>query len=476
VLTPDTPRSQAVGIVVAALAVAVTTVLIFALREITPVVSTGVVYLIAVLLVSTFFGLRLGLATAVASAAAFNWFHLPPTGRFTISDGGNWVALVVFLVAAAIASTVAEVARARATEAERRSEEADLAADMARTLLGGTSLEEALPVTSERVARALDIPGARVVIGRHHDAADAHVLPLEVGAGRQAALVVPAGLDPATVTRLSDRIAPALEAVLSAALDRERLQSEVVETRALREADVVKTALLRTVSHDLRTPLTSIIAAADAVRSPRMDARDLDDLGALIGEEARRLSRLVENLLDLSRIQAGAAKPHLDWVAIEDVVQTAVEHLHDREPAVPINVSLDADLPLIQADAAQLERVFVNLLENARRFSGGHPVKVRSRVVGGRLKVRVIDGGPGIPAREVRRVFEAFHQGKDSGEHAGAGLGLAIVKGFAEANGGTVEVQSLPGQGTVFALDFPVPVAAAKEPATIEAPATAPGP
>jgi two-component system sensor histidine kinase KdpD len=249
----------------------------------------------------------------------------------------------------------------------------------------------------------------------------------------------------------------------------------VVETRALRRADVVKTALLRTVSHDLRTPLTSIIAAADAVRSPTVGPDDREELGALIGEEARRLSRLVENLLDLSRIEGGAASPHLDWVSIEDVVRTAIEHLPEGDAAVPIHVSLDAGLPLVQADAAQLERVFVNLLDNARRFSGGLPVKVRARVVGGRLKVRVIDGGPGIPSKELPHIFEPFRQVTDSPRHAGSGLGLAIVKGFVEANGGAVEVQSLPGQGTVFAMDFPVPRGQAPQQAAAGAPATGAG-
>ncbi|MEA2318627.1 MAG: two-component system, OmpR family, sensor histidine kinase KdpD [Solirubrobacteraceae bacterium] len=471
---PERPGSPALGIVVAALAVAATTVLIFPLREVAPAVSTGVVYLIAVLLVSTYFGLWLGLATSVASAAAFNWFHLPPTGRFSIADADNWVALVVFLVAAAIASAVAEVARTRAAEAERRREEADLSAEMARTLLGGATLQEELVLASARLAAALQLPGARVQVGGEIPP-DGDVIPLDVGRGRRAALVVPGELDAATAARVRERIAPALEALLSAALDRERLQSEVVETRALRRADVVKTALLRTVSHDLRTPLTSIIAAADAVRSPTVGPEDREELGALIGEEARRLSRLVENLLDLSRIEGGAASPHLDWVSIEDVVRTAIEHLPEGDAAVPIHVSLDVGLPLVQADAAQLERVFVNLLENARRFSGGLPVKVRARVVGGRLKVRVIDGGPGIPSKELPHIFEPFRQVTDSPRHAGSGLGLAIVKGFVEANGGAVEVQSLPGQGTVFAMDFPVPRAGAPEQAAAGAPATGAG-
>ena len=176
----------------------------------------------------------------------------------------------------------------------------------------------------------------------------------------------------------------------------------------------------------------------------------------MIGDEAQRLSRLIDKLLDMSRLQAGAARPRADWVSIDDVVRTAAEHVEGTDgPAVEL--TLDPDLPLIEADAAQLERVFVNLLENARRYSGRHPVRVRARVVGGHLKVRVIDRGPGIPARELPHVFEPFRQGDDGGAHGGVGLGLAIVKGLVEANGATVRAESQPGQGSVFAIDFPLP-------------------
>jgi two-component system sensor histidine kinase KdpD len=187
-----------------------------------------------------------------------------------------------------------------------------------------------------------------------------------------------------------------------------------------------------------------------------MGAEERDELGVLIGDEAQRLSRLVDKLLDMSRLQSGAAQPRADWVSIDDGVRTAAEHLEGSDgPAVEL--ALDPDLPLIEADAAQLERVFVNLLENARRYSGDLPVRVRARVVGGHLKVRVIDRGPGIPARELPHVFEPFRQGDGGGSHGGVGLGLAIVKGFVEANGATVTAESHPGQGAVFAIDFPLP-------------------
>jgi two-component system sensor histidine kinase KdpD len=457
-LLQHAPRSRALGVVAAALGVAATTGVIYPLRTIAPEVSLGVVYLLVVLLASTYWGLWLGLATSLTSAAAFNFFHIPPTGRFTVSKPENWVALGVFLAVAAVASTVAELARARAAEASRRQEEADLAAEMARVLLGGTNLHDALPVASRRLADALGLATAQLRVGDHDAAAEpesAVVIDLDVGSARMASMTVAPISDAAQVERLRTRVAPQLGALLAAAMDREQLQSEVVETQALRRSDDIKTAVLRAVSHDLRTPLTSIMAAAEAVRSPSIDPADREELGAVISDEARRLARLVDKLLDLSKLQSGAAEPHRDWVAIDDVVRTAAEHLEAAD-GPPVQLSIEPDLPLIEADAAQLERVFVNLLENARRFSGAHPVQVRARVVGDHLKVRVIDRGPGIPAGELPYVFEAFRQGRQPGRHGGAGLGLAIVKGFVEANGATVSAESLPGQGAVFAIDFPL--------------------
>lgn len=451
-MRPDVPRSRAAGVVAALAAIAVTTVVIYPLGEVVPAVSTGVVYLLAVLLVSTYWGLWLGLPTAVGSAATFNWFHIPPTGRFHVEDPEHWVALGVFLVAAVIASTVAEVARSRTAEAERRGEESGLSADMASVLLGGATLSEALDRAGHQLAEALDLESARFEIGG--DAREPDAICLDLGPAGSAALHIPPGTDTATRQRLTDHVVPSLEALLAAALERDRLQGQSVETEALRRSDVLKTALLRTVSHDLRSPLTAIIAAGEAVRSPTLDASDREELGSLIVVEARRLSRLVEQLLDLSRLQAGTAAPRSDWCSIEEVVTAAVEQLGPE--AAPIQVTIDSELPLVKADAGQLERVFVNLLENASRFSGGHPVKVRARDIGGRIAVRVVDRGPGIAELDLPHIFAPFHQGAQQDEHAGSGLGLAIVKGLIEANGGRVYAESQPGHGSVFAVELPV--------------------
>jgi K+-sensing histidine kinase KdpD len=351
--------------------IAAITGVIFAIRGHVPVVSTGVLYLLAVLLVSSYWGLWLGVLTSVLSAAAFNWFHLPPTGQFSIADSENWLAIGVYLVTALVASSLAELARKRAEEAER----ARRAADNARA-----ELEEL-------------------------------------------------------------------------AAERERMEAEVIEAEALRRSDELKTALLRSVSHDLRTPLTSVIAAGAALDSPNLSDDERAELSEAVVGEGKRLSRLVENLLDVSRLETGGAEPHREEVDVTEVLEAARESLgFDRGAA---RIAGEADLPPLRADPAQLERAFANLLENGYRHSGGRPVLADRRIVEGRIVVRVVDQGPGIPESEWERIFEPFYRA--NGAAGGSGLGLAIAKGFIEANGGRIAIESLPGQGSAFVVSFDGP-------------------
>jgi two-component system sensor histidine kinase KdpD len=359
----------AAGLSVAIAGIALTTVLLFALDNVAPVVSLGVVYMLVVLLVATVWGAWLGIATAVASALAYNFFHIPPTGRFTIATGEDWVALAVFFLAAVGASWLAQVARMRAEEAEQRRLEADLSAEMARLLLRGGRLEEALPPVGRRLAQALALSSAAIEL-RAVDAGERTVVfPLREGSRQIGTLVLSAGEQESVLRRVQLRVAPSLEALLAAALEREALQAEVVETAALRRSDVIKTALLRAVSHDLRSPLTAILAAAEALRSPSISEDERQELSGAVIEEAMRLSRLIDNLLDLSRLEADAAEPHPEWSSLEEVIGAAIEDL--GLPDGTFKLSVDGDLPEVRADAAQLERAFANLLENAFRHSGG---------------------------------------------------------------------------------------------------------
>jgi two-component system sensor histidine kinase KdpD len=466
-LLSPSPPSRRVGAVVALAAVALCTLIVYPLKHLAPVVSLGVVYLLAVLVISIIWGAWLGFATAVLSALAFNFFHIPPVGRLTIRDSSNWVALVTFLVVAGFASSVAEVTRARTRDAEERRREADLAAEMARLLLRGNNLAEALPTAASRLAQTLELGSAAIEMDAVEGDERRIAFPLREGTTRLGTLLVgAAGTSEANLRRLQERVVPALEALLSAALEREGLLGGVVETAALRRADTIKTALLRAVSHDLRSPLTAISAAGEAVGSPSISQAEREEMASVIQEESRRLSRLVDNLLDLSRLEAGAAEPRRAWTSIEELIRVALGELSAGPEE--FSLSLDRDIPLVSVDPAQMERAFVNVLENARRHSGGHPVSVRARAVrslagaratGDRVIVRVVDRGPGIPPAQLERVFEPFYRaGTPGGEHRGSGLGLAIARGFAEANDGSLHVESLPGQGATFVFEFPLPV------------------
>jgi two-component system sensor histidine kinase KdpD len=445
------------GLTLVAVAVAVATAAIYPLKSLAPAVSLSVVYLPAVLLISAYWGLALGLVTSFASAAAFNFFHIPPVGRFTVSDARNWVALAAFTVVAVTVSTVAELARTRAVEAERRRQEADLAAGLARELLAGAQTQEVLGAAARRLAEAMPLPSAAIELRSAPSEERRLALALRDPGGKQiATLLVPRDLPSDTLERLQTHVVGSLGALIALALRRDAVQSEEVDTAALRRSDDVKTALLRAVSHDLRTPLTAILAAGHALGTDSLPVEDRAELSAAVVEGAARLSALVDKLLDLSRLQAGRAAPRPDWVSLEEVVLAAREDL--GAGASDIRLIVGGDVPDVRADAAQLERACANLLENARRYSGDQPVAVHIRRSGARVLVRVVDRGPGIERSERERIFEPFYRGPEaSGEPwTGSGLGLAIAKGFIEANGGTVTVESLPGQGTSFVVALPV--------------------
>ncbi len=244
----------------------------------------------------------------------------------------------------------------------------------------------------------------------------------------------------------------ALAELAALSRERDRMQGEMVEAEALRRSDELKTALLRSISHDLRTPLTSIIASGAALDSAGLSDEERTQLSEAIVAGGERLSRLVENLLDMSRLEAGKAEPHREPVDLAEVLDAAREAT--AQPGV-VSLALERDLPMVEADAAQLERAFANLLENAVRHGGGRPVLVKSVLVGDKITVRVVDQGPGIPQSEWQRIFEPFQRGAAGGAGGGTGLGLAIAKGFVEANGGEIAVESLPGQGSSFVVSMP---------------------
>jgi two-component system sensor histidine kinase KdpD len=368
-------------------------------------------------------------------------------------------------VVAAATAVIGDLARARAEEAELRRREADLATEMAHVLLGGSRLDVALPATARRLASAIGVGSAAIELDSVAPDDRRVTFPLRDGDTPIGTLVLPATLSSDERRRITDRVVPALQSVLAAALHRVALQADVVETALLRRSDEMKTAVLRSVSHDLRTPLTAILSAGTALDPHSVGPSEAAEARAVVLEAATRLSRLVEKLLDLSLLQSGNVEHRNAPCSLDDVILEVVADLEADSERQLFTLFLDEDLPLLDGDAGQLERAFANLLENAARYSNGKPVAVHAHLVGERVRVRIVDRGPGIRASELERIFVPFYRSPTAPTgHQGSGLGLAIAKGFIEVNGGRIGVESLPGQGTTFVVEFPRPQAAPPNP------------
>jgi two-component system sensor histidine kinase KdpD len=436
-----------VGVPASAGAVALVTALVSVLEPHVPVLSLGVLYVFAVLPVAVLWGAPLAAAVSVASMLAFNWFFLPPKHTFHLRDGANWLALAVYLVTAMVVGTLAARARRRGDDAEQRRAEAHVLAEAASDLLRGVDLDDVLRRLAELTRNVLRVDVMRLELGRQEPADGERALTLEAGRRSVATLLLDADavVDDAVVRRFL----PALAALLAAVVDRRALEAEALEAEALRRSDALKTALLRTVSHDLRSPLTAILASAGALANPelRLDAVDRATLVDAIREEATRLDHVVRDLLDLSRLEAGAAEPHRELWPADELVTQALESVGSGVERVVVEMSSDA--PPVHVDAAQIERVLANLVENALKFSPPDtPVVVRAEVGATELRIHVVDRGPGLSETERDLVFEPFRRGETgAGRRRGAGLGLSIARGFAEANGGHLWVQSDPAGG-----------------------------
>jgi two-component system, OmpR family, sensor histidine kinase KdpD len=438
-------------VVVTAGSLAVSTGLVYLLRPVAPDVSLGVIYVLPVMAIAIAYGVPYAVAAAIGSVLLFNFLFIPPLYSLTIRDSENWVALGVYLGTAIVVSDLAGRAHRRAVAAEQREREASLLAQISTYLLEGRRLDEELGWIAQRTAEILEVHEAEIVLGERQ-APKAHRAPYALVAGNRtiATLYVDEHSEPNLEVRR--RFLPALASLLAVASERERLSREALEAEAFRRSDAVKTAILRSVSHDLRSPLTAIATAVGTLRNPSLSLtpQDEQELLETIDDETRRLNRLVANLLDMSRLEGGAAPPEPELWTIDEIIRQAIDEV-GGDPRIHF-VPMDA--PPVRVDAAQIERVLVNLLENALKFSTPDgQVQVRVTTTRAEVIVRVVDQGPGLPASELDRVFDAFYRHEH--DRSGAGLGLAIARGFAEANGGRLWAESRPGQGATFALALP---------------------
>jgi two-component system sensor histidine kinase KdpD len=442
-------RRELAGFLAGAFAVTLITTVIWLLQPYVPVLSLGALYVFGVLPIALFWGLAYAVAVSVASMLAFNFFFLPPVHSFTLADTRNWFALAVFVATGVVVSELATRLRSQARQSS-------LLAEIATSLLEHGDVSEELDRIAAEAARALEVERATITLGPQAEGdveAEAHALG---AGGRRLGTIYLQGRRRGSAAARR-RLLPALASLLGVAIDRERLAGEAFEAEALRRSDAIKTALLRSVSHDLRTPLMGILTSASALARPdlALDAADRSELLSTVLEEAHRLDRLVGNLLDLSRLQAGAARPALELVVVDDLVVEALDEL--GADGARVDVTLADEPAAVQVDSHQVQRALVNLIENALKYSPAQaPVHVRVTVTSSEAAVRVIDQGPGVTAREIGRIFEPFQRGSGSAAVRGAGLGLAIAQGFVEANGGRISVESRAGQGATFVLTLPV--------------------
>jgi two-component system sensor histidine kinase KdpD len=428
--------------------------------------SVLLLFLLQVVATAALGGTGPALAAATFGFLLANWYFTPPLHRLTIGEPQNLLALLVYLVVAAVVSWfVATVAR-RSVEVARARAEAETLARVA----GASAGDDPLGPLAGQLLAAFDQAGV-AVLRREADEAGAVGWTVEASAGEAAPRrpeaateVLPLG-DGAVLALVGPELATedrhllsAFTAQLGAALTRRRLQEGAAEAARLARADELRAALLAAVSHDLRTPLASIKACVTSLLADDVDWPDeaITEFCRTIDEETDRLTALVANLLDMSRLQAGAVSLHRRPVGVEEIVPAALSSLGDRARGDAVEVGVAETLPRVEADPALLERVLANLIDNAIAWSPpGVPVRVEAGGVPGAVHVRIVDRGPGIPPSERDRVFLPFQRLGDRSTGAGVGLGLAVARGFTVAMGGELTVEDTPGGGTTMVVVLP---------------------
>jgi two-component system, OmpR family, sensor histidine kinase KdpD len=440
--------------------------------------SEVMLVLLAVVAVALIGGLWPALSAAVVGSLLLNYFFTPPLYTLAVAELDDLVALAVFVAVAVMVSSVVDLAARRSRQAARASAEAEMLWVLAKSVLRG---EQAVPALLERVRDAFSLRSATLL--RRPGTGDGWEVVDSTGPGpggtlQDGEVEVPVLEDVRLVLRgrplppEDRRVLAAFATHLAAALDRGRLARAAAEVEPIAAADRMRTALLAAVSHDLRTPIAAAKAAVTSLRSTDVawDAQDREELLATAEQSLDRLTRLVDNLLDLSRLQAGVLSVFPRPVGLDEILPAALRE-SGAEAAVEA-AGLDG-LPPVLADPVLLERVVVNLLANAARYSpAGKPVVLDGRVLDGWVEFRVIDRGPGIPTQDQQRVFQPFQRLGDRTAGSGIGLGLALSRGLTEAMTGSLRMEDTPGGGLTMVLSLPAapPSTGAAPPSTGAAP------
>jgi len=423
-------------------------------------------FLAAVVGIAAVGGLLPGLAGALVGSILANWYFVPPIHTLTIDDADNATALVVFVAVAVTVAVLVDRAAKRTTEAVRARSEAEVVARTASSLVGEP---DPLPVLLEQLRTTFSVRAVAVLAGKE----DAWTCTASAGSpaptSPEDGLAVPLGRDDSVLVLAGSQLALEDHRMLrtfadqvAVALEATSLRAEAAEAAVLSQATVLRTAILQSVSHDLRTPLASIKASVSSLLQPDVAWSESDRQLFLttITTETDRLNRVVGNLLDMSRLQSGAISPNVRPVGLEEVVASALANLSGLPDSVVVEVP--ETLPPVLVDPALIERAIANVVSNAVAWSPpGKVVRVEAAAVLDRLHLQVIDQGPGIRPEMRDRVFEPFQRLGDQSNDSGAGLGLAVARGFVEALGGRISLDDTPGGGLTVTIELPIALEAA---------------
>jgi two-component system, OmpR family, sensor histidine kinase KdpD len=455
-------RRQVIAALFAIVTLPLLTVLLTNARDHISLGSDLLLYLLLIVVIALIGGAWVAMAAAVAAFLLVNWYLTPPIHTWTVSDGQNVLALFVFLVVAAVVSALVTAVARRAIEAARARSEAASLVRLAGALLAE---DDPLPGIMEQLLSAFALRSV-AVLRPDEDAGwtvEAHAgeTMLERPEDATATTELPGdavfAYDGPNLTGDDRRVLNAFVAQLAVALASRELRAEASTAAALAEADALRTALLRAVSHDLRTPLASIKASVSTLLAEdlHLDAETVGQLQQTIDEEVDRLNEIVSNLLAMSRLQVGALQLACADVGLDEVVGRALVSLGDRAGGVVVDVP--DSLPRVHVDPALAERAIANVVDNALAWSPPEePVRIEAAAVGSRVVLRIVDRGPGIPPADRDRVFQPFQRLSDARGRAGAGvgLGLAVARGFTESIGGELQLEDTPGGGTTMSFAF----------------------
>ena len=454
-------RRQLAGLALGVIGLPLLTLVLATVRDSLGLPADVLLYLTLVVAVGAVGGIWPALATALSASLLLNWYFTPPIHTWTIAEAENLLALVVFVVVALVVSVLVDRAERSRSEASRGRAEAEALARLAGSMAAES---DPLPSLVRQAATTFGLDGAAVLApagsGWRVEAAVGRPISTPADGDEtieledDAVLVLRGTRLPAE----QRRVLAAFAAQLTAAVRARALERDAADVERVSELSDLRAAILSAVSHDLRTPLASIKAAASSLRQVDVAWTEAErqEFLATIEEETDRLTDLVANLLDMSRIQSGMLHLVPALVGLDEVVLRALASLPGRGRDVEVDVP--EDLPRIDVDAALLERAVANLVANARAFAPpGSPVQILGSAAGGQVDLRIVDRGPGIPAANRDRAFEPFQRLGDHAGIDGVGLGLAVARGFIEAMGGSLVPEDTPGGGLTMVVSFRSP-------------------